>query len=75
MNYYEFFGNSRGAIIRGKQIKNMSGQSKIELIMKGNPLMRDLHEEIAGRIPDKPELQKRNGLCLQEFQKNQKMEQ
>ncbi|MCG2722208.1 MAG: GIY-YIG nuclease family protein [Thermodesulfovibrionales bacterium] len=53
--YYEFFGNSRSTIIREKQIKNISRQSKIELIMKGNPLMRDLYEDIAGKIPDKPE--------------------
>jgi hypothetical protein len=33
----------------------MSRQSKIELIRKNNPLMRDLYEDITGRIPDKPE--------------------
>ncbi len=53
--YYEFCGDSRSAIIPEKQIKNMSRQSKIELIGKGNPLMRDLYEDISGRIPDKPE--------------------
>lgn len=53
--HYEFYGDSRSAIIREKQIKNMSGQTKIEPIRQGNPLMRDLHENIAGRIPDKPE--------------------
>jgi len=38
--------------IRTTLIKNMSRQSKIELIRKNNPLMRDLYEDITGRIPD-----------------------
>jgi len=33
----------------------MSRQSKIELFRKNNPLIRDLYEDITGRIPDKPE--------------------
>jgi len=53
--YYEFCDNSLSAIIREKQIKNMSRQSKIELIRQGNLTLRDLYEEITGKIPDKPE--------------------
>jgi hypothetical protein len=33
----------------------MSRQGNIELIRRGNPTMRDLYEEILGKIPDKPE--------------------
>jgi hypothetical protein len=33
----------------------MSRQNKIELIRQGNPLLRDLYEDIVGKIPDKPE--------------------
>jgi putative endonuclease len=53
--YYEFCRDSRNAIIREKQIKNMSRQRKIELISQMNPLMKDLYEDITRRIPDKPE--------------------
>jgi len=53
--YYEFCGNSYNAIIREKQIKNMSRQGKIELIRRSNPTLNDLYEEIIGKIPDKPE--------------------
>jgi len=53
--YYEFCENSFSAIIREKQIKNVSRKKKIELIMKSNPTLRDLYEDIARRIPDKPE--------------------
>jgi len=48
--YYEFCRDSRCAITREKQIKNMSRQNKIELIRKGNPLLRDLYEDIVGKI-------------------------
>ncbi|MBI4691030.1 MAG: GIY-YIG nuclease family protein [Nitrospirae bacterium] len=53
--YYEFCMDSRSAIIREKQLKNMSRQNKIELIRQGNPFMKDLLEDILGKIPDKPE--------------------
>ena len=53
--YYEFCRGSRSAIIREKQLKNMSRQNKIELIRQVNPSMSDLTEDLLGRIPDKPE--------------------
>ena len=53
--YYEFCDNSYSAIIREKQIKNMNRQGKIELIRQANPTMRDLYNDIVGKILDKPE--------------------
>jgi putative endonuclease len=53
--YYEVCSNSRSAIIREKQLKNMSRQEKIELIGQFKPQWHDLSEDIFGRIPDKPE--------------------
>jgi len=40
------------AIVREKQIKNMSRQRKLDLVRKGNPDMNDLYENIFGMIPD-----------------------
>ena len=53
--YYELCENSYSAIVREKQIKNMSRQRKIELIMQSNPELKDLYEDVLGTIPDKPE--------------------
>jgi putative endonuclease len=50
--YYEFCENSFSAIIREKQIKNMSRQCKIDLIRQNNPIFRDF---ITGKIPDERE--------------------
>ena len=44
--YYKFCENSFSAIIREKQVKNMSRQKKIDLIWKSNPTFRDLYEDI-----------------------------
>lgn len=53
--YYEFFSEARLAIIREKQIKNLSRKEKIELISKKNPDFKDLYFELTDQIPDKPE--------------------
>jgi putative endonuclease len=53
--YYEFFKDVRLAIIREKQIKNLSREEKIQLIQKQNPTFKDLYNEVTGQIPDKPE--------------------
>ena len=53
--YFEFCEDSFSAIIREKQIKNMSRQEKMNLIRQSNSEFRDLYEDILGKIPDKPE--------------------
>ncbi|HEX8947715.1 MAG TPA: GIY-YIG nuclease family protein [Dissulfurispiraceae bacterium] len=53
--YYELFDNSRSAIIREKQIKNMSRKNKIELIRERNPSLKNLYEDITERTPDPPQ--------------------
>ncbi|MDO8281675.1 MAG: GIY-YIG nuclease family protein [Thermodesulfovibrionia bacterium] len=53
--YYEICNNSRSAIIREKQIKNMSREEKINLIKLSNFALKDLYEDIKGQIPDKRE--------------------
>ena len=53
--YYEFFSESRLAIIREKQIKNLSRKDKLELIAKLNPAIEDLYSDLISQIPDKPE--------------------
>ena len=44
--YYEIFSNSTSAIIREKQIKNMSRKEKLVLIKERNPKFLDLYSEI-----------------------------
>ncbi len=46
--YYEFFKEPRLAIIREKQIKNLSRKEKIELISRTNPEFKDLYDELTG---------------------------
>ena len=53
--YYEVCDNSVAAIIREKQMKNMSRRAKLSLIGETNPTLKDLYEDLEQPIPDKPE--------------------
>lgn len=53
--YYEFCENSLSAIVRERQIKNMSRKQKIDLVKQGNPEFKDLYKDFLGEIPAKPE--------------------
>jgi putative endonuclease len=48
--YYEFCDDPGTAIIREKQIKNMSRGEKLALIRKVNPEFKDLTSELTGFI-------------------------
>jgi putative endonuclease len=49
--YYEFHSSPRGAIIREKQIKNMSRRDKLDLIRRSNPDLTDLYDTICAPEP------------------------
>ena len=53
--YYETCDDSRSAIIREKQLKNLSRKDKISLVQNKNPTWKDLYNDILGAIPGKPE--------------------
>mgnify|MGYP001577344120 CR=1 FL=1 len=44
--YYEIFSDPENAILREKQIKNYSKKKKEEMILKFNPLVKDLYQAI-----------------------------
>ena len=48
--YYEFHETIRNAIIREKQIKNMSRKEKLKLIETKNPLFVDISAELFSYI-------------------------
>jgi len=50
--YYEFCENIFQAIIREKQIKNMSRKEKLNLIIKKNPLFADISSELFSLVDD-----------------------
>lgn len=50
--YYEFIPDMRSAIIREKQIKNLSRAEKLDLIKTKNPLMVDIAGEIFSFVDD-----------------------
>ena len=66
--YYEFCENSFSAIIREKQIKNMSRQKKIDLIRKSNPLFKDLYKDITEGF--RTSRNDRGQGCIREILKN-----
>jgi putative endonuclease len=53
--YYELFQDSRNAIIREKQLKDMGRHEKLDMIGKENPGLRDLYESITGTMPAGPD--------------------
>lgn len=42
-------------LLEKKQIKNLSGSEKLNLIESVNPTFKNLFDELVGRIPGKPE--------------------
>jgi putative endonuclease len=46
--YFELYSDVKTAIIREKQLKNMSRDERLRLIRGINPMLRDLYEDICG---------------------------
>jgi len=44
--YFEIFDKIENAIIREKQIKNMSREEKLRMIFQKNPNLKDLYSEV-----------------------------
>jgi putative endonuclease len=49
--YYEILEGPQQAIIREKQIKNLSRKEKLELINAANPAFRDLYYQLSKIMP------------------------
>jgi len=47
--YYEFLDDAYNAIVREKQLKNLSRNKKIDLICRSNPEFQDLYKKIEGK--------------------------